>query len=68
MKGFLLFLEKTNENLLNQICEIKKIQDKEKVKDTAVTRLDKFKNIVLLKQLADKSRNNGVFKAIDEET
>jgi hypothetical protein len=42
--------------------------DKHKVKDTAVTRLDKFKNIVLLKKLADKYRNNGVFKAINEET
>ncbi len=44
------------------------MNDKQKVKDTAVTRLDKFKNIVLLYKLAEKSRNNGVFKAIDEET
>ncbi len=42
MEGFLLFLEKTNENLLNKICETKKIFDRYKVKDTAVTRLKKF--------------------------
>ncbi len=48
MEGFLLFLEKTNKNLLNQIIEIKKLLDKEKIKDTAVKRQDKYKSIVIL--------------------
>ncbi len=41
----------------------------ERVRDTSVTRLEKFKNIVLLKQIAEKTnRSNGVYYAIDEKT
>ncbi len=68
MKEFIYFLKKRDIEFFKSICKDKKFYDQEKVKNTSVNRLENFKNIVLMKQLADSSRNKGVHYAIDEKT
>ncbi len=49
MEGFVKFLQEHNLEFFELICKTKKDLDIDKVKDTSVIRLDRFKNIVLMK-------------------
>ncbi len=71
MLGFVKYLQESKEELCKIICKTKKYNELEKMKDTSVIRLEKFKNIVLMKQLTESKLykgNKGVYYAIDEKT
>ncbi len=62
------YLSESKKNLFNKICKSKKNHELNKSYFTSVKIFDKFKNIVLMKQLADSTRNKGMHFAIDKKT